>query len=85
MNTSELRKSVAEQVERFVANDGRYDDDTQLRIDRATMTASLTDGEEDNPDCDYYDIMDLVEMSVDVPGTWMPDQEAIDEVAASYA
>lgn len=85
MDYSAFRALVAEQVNRYVNNEGRYDDDTQLCIDRNTMQVSLADGDEDNPACDYYDIMDLVEMSVMQPGKWMADDDAIDEVAHTYA
>ena len=44
----------------------------------------IADPENDLPNCDYYPMMDLVKMSVTEPGKWVPDMDAINEVAAEY-
>ena len=41
--------------------------------------------EEENPELDYYDMMDFVDADPENPGNWLPLDEAIDEVAESYS
>ena len=86
MDKKDLEKLSLEAVEDYISSDESYDDDAQLRIDPATFTVDIADGEdaEDPADPrDYYDIMDLVEMNAE--GRWIPEPEAIASVAAEYS
>lgn len=76
-----LKEKVLEAVTDFAENDGAYSDDAMLEIDRANGKVEIVD-EERNPTLDYYDMMDLVEMSIDDNGRWQPDLVAIDEITA---
>lgn len=89
MERKELEERILAAIEEYIAAEETYDDTAQLRIDPAAMMVTLTDSEDsdtpDNDDADYYDVMDLVKMSPDDPGIWIPDMKAIASVAAEYA
>ncbi len=78
-----LKKSIFEAVEDFAANDGAYSDNAMLEINPADNSVRIVDEETDH-ELDYYDLMDLVEMSPSEPGRWIPAESFIKEVAASY-
>ena len=84
MNTKEFIKNVTEIVEDYVAEEEAYTDNVQLQINTLTWEMEIADPENDLPDCDYYPVMDLVRMSTKNPGSWEPDPEAIESVAAEY-
>ena len=44
----------------------------------------ITRLEQDLPECDYYPMMDLVQMSADDDGRWLPDDDAIASVVDEY-
>ncbi len=82
MNT-ELRNAIYDAVLDFATADGAYSDTAMLEINPQTLAIDIAD-EENNPDFDYYDMMDLVDADPDNPGNWLPLDDAIDEIAASY-
>lgn len=84
MNTKEFTRRVREVVEDYIAGEEGYSDDVQLEINTTDWSMDIADPENDLPNCDYYPLMDLVKMSVDNPGKWLPDEEAIESVAAEY-
>lgn len=84
MDRKELEKLLLAEVKKYVGNDSAYEDDSLLEIDPATWHLAIVASDTAEASCDYYDIMDLVEMSVDNPGQWQPCEEAIAEVAAEY-
>lgn len=84
MNTTDFIKRLTNLVEDYVAADEAYSDDVQLQINTLTWEMDIVDPENDLPECDYYPMMDLVSMSSENPGEWVPDNDAIEEVASSY-
>lgn len=84
MNEKEFVKRLRETVEDYIAGEESYSDDVQLEIDTTDWSMDIADPENDLPNCDYYPMMDLVKMSVDNPGKWEPDEEAIASIAAEY-
>lgn len=76
-----LKEKILEAVTDFAENDGAYSDDSMLEIDRSSESVEIV-SEERDPSLDYYDMMDLVEMSADGKGRWQPDMAAIDEISA---
>ncbi|MCH5233634.1 MAG: hypothetical protein J1E78_08345 [Muribaculaceae bacterium] len=84
MDSKEFIRNVKETVEDFISAEESYSDDIQLEINTTDWSMDIADPENDLPDCDYYPIMDLVKMSVDDPGKWEPDMEAIESLAAEY-
>lgn len=84
MKAEEFLKRVRETVEDYIAGEESYSDDVQLEINTTDWSMDIADPENDLPDCDYYPIMDLVKMSVEQPGKWLPDEDAIESLAAEY-
>ena len=84
MKTEEFIKRIRETVEEYIDGEESYSDDVQLEIDTTDWSMDIADPENDLPNCDYYPMMDLVKMSVDDPGKWEPDEEAIESIASEY-
>ena len=84
MNSKEFEKRIRETVEEYIDGEETYSDNVQLEINTTDWSMDIADPENDLPNCDYYPILDLVKMSVDHPGKWEPDDEAIESVAAEY-
>ena len=84
MNTKDFIERIKDTVEDYIAGEENYSDDVQLEINTVNWEMDIADPENDLPDCDYYPILDLVKMSVEQPGKWEPDMEAIESVAAEY-
>lgn len=85
MTIEELTKKITEAVEEYIADEEAYSDNVQLQINTLTWDVEIADPENDLPDCDYYPVMDLISMSVDNPGTWIADADAIESVAEEYS
>lgn len=84
MNSKEFLNRLRETVEDYIASEESYSDDVQLEINTTDWSMDIADPENDLPNCDYYPILDLVKMSVEEPGKWEPDEEAMESVAAEY-
>ncbi len=84
MNTKTFIKTLTDLVEEYIEAEEAYSDDVQLQINTTTWEMEIADPENDLPNCDYYPMMDLVKMSAANPGEWLPDNDAIEEVAAEY-
>lgn len=79
-----LKDKIIDAVREFIADDVTESDNIMLAVDRQAQTAELIDADESDIDADPRDIysaMDLIEMSVEQPGTWVPDMDAIDEIS----
>lgn len=58
-----------------------------IEVDPTTLDCRLFDEDDadvEASDKDYWEVMDLLSMSVDGDGAWEIDPEALDELAASY-
>lgn len=84
MDTKTFIKSLTSLVKEYITAEEAYSDDVQLQINTLTFEMEIADPENDLPDCDYYPMMDLVSMSTENPGQWIPDNDAIADVAAEY-
>ena len=84
MNTKKFIEALTDVVNEYVEAEESYSDDVQLQIDTTTWEMEIADPENDLLNCDYYPMMDLVKMSAENPGQWIPDNDAIEEVAAEY-
>lgn len=84
MNQTEFVKRIRETVEEYIDGEESYSDDVQLEINTTDWSMDIADPENDLPNCDYYPMLDLVKMSVEDPGKWEVDEEAIESVAAEY-
>lgn len=84
MNIQDLIEKITATVAEYIDGEESYGDDVQLQINTENFEVEIADPENDLPDCDYYPMMDLVQMSAKNPGTWEPDADAIESVAAEY-
>ena len=84
MTTSEFTSRVRDIIEEFIDGEESYSDNVQLEINTTDWRMDIADPDNDLPNCDYYPIMDLVKMSVDEPGRWIPDDSAIESLVAEY-
>lgn len=84
MNTKDFISKITEMVKEYIAAEESYGDDVQLEINTETWEMDIADPENDLPNCDYYPMMDLVMMSAENPGQWLPDQASIESVASEY-
>ena len=55
MDKKDLEKLILEAVEDYISSDESYDDDAQLRIDPATFTVDIADGEDAEDPADPRD------------------------------
>lgn len=90
---NEIAAQITKAVEEFASNDLAYSDNALVKIDSKARVATLVDPDDDedidamidaDPTNDYVAVMDLVEANPDDPGRWIPDTDAISEVAAEY-
>ncbi|MCH5224549.1 MAG: hypothetical protein J1D77_01070 [Muribaculaceae bacterium] len=84
MNTNEFMKRLREIVEEYIEGEDSYSDNVQLEINTTDWSMDIADPDNDLPNCDYYPLLDLVKMSVNEPGKWLPDEAAMESVAAEY-
>ncbi len=84
MNTKAFIENLTSLVNEYIAEEEAYTDNVQLQINTLTWEMEIADPDNDLPDCDYYPMMDLVQMSTENPGAWEPDPEAIESIAAEY-
>ena len=84
MDTKTFINNITALVKEYITGEDGYSDDVQLEINTMTWEMDIADPENDLPECDYYPILDLVKMSSDDSGKWLPDLEAIESVAAEY-
>lgn len=88
MNTKSKKESLGHGIydllNEYVNNEEAFQDDTQLEINVNSLTVDLVDADVDRPDCDYYQVLDLLKGSNEQPGLWVPDMEAIQEICKDY-
>lgn len=83
MEKKDIRAKIAALVADYLECDQAWSDSPMIEIDPTTMTMRIVDEEADEA-LDYVDMMDLLHMSVENPGEWEADNEAIDSLAESY-
>ncbi len=82
-----MLEGIITALNEYLANEEAYGDNPQLRISLSTLEPSVEaeTGEEDSDEeADYYNVMDLLEMSADDSGKWLVDREAAGEIAEEY-
>ena len=84
MVREELVEAIRNVVEEYIESEQQYSDDVQLQIDRTSFELAIADPEQDLPECDYYPMMELISMSTEEAGRWLPDEEAIESVVDEY-
>lgn len=82
--STNLNDRIADVVKTFIADEEQYTDFAQLAINPSSLELEIADAEDDLPEFDYYPMMDLVRADPANPGAWLPDMDAIADVAAEY-
>lgn len=79
-----LRKAIAT----YSAAEEAFGDDPYMRINPTNGEAEPVSAEEvpeEEDGFDYYSMLDLTAMDPANPGHWIPDPEALDEIADGFA
>jgi len=74
-------------LEEYLDAPEAWSDNVMIAVEPASGDARLCDVEDadlDSSAIDYWQVMDLLRMSVENPGEWDIDPEAVDELIASY-
>lgn len=82
-----MRKKVTELLKEYLDAPEAWGDNVMIEVDPSTMSVRLNDDENldmDASQLDYWPVMDLLSMSVENPGEWEIDTDAVDELASSY-
>lgn len=82
-----IKESVKALLKEYLEAPEAWSDNVMVEIDPTTLDCVLYDGDDadvENSDRDYWDVMDLLEMSVENPGEWEIDPAALDELALTY-
>lgn len=82
-----IKEEVKALLEEYLEVPEAWSDHVMIEVDPKTLDCHLYDEDEADVEAsekDYWEVMDLISMSVDDPGKWEIDPEALDELAASY-
>ena len=85
MGSNEFKKSLEGAVVFYIANEEEYGDNSVLEIDPVSLKVNLESEIRDEERYDYYQVMDFLQMSLEEPGKWIVDSEAIEDVVKEYA
>lgn len=82
-----IKEEVKALLEEYLDAPEAWSDNVMIEVDPQTLDCRLYDEDDadiEASDKDYWEVMDLLSMSVDDPGRWEIDRDALDELAASY-
>lgn len=83
-----MEEKIKALLEEYLEAPEAWGDNVMIEVDPANPeSARLYDGDTDSIDdspLDYWDVMDLLTMSVEHPGEWEIDSEAVADMAAEY-
>lgn len=82
-----IKEEVKALLEEYLDAPEAWSDNVMIEVDPQTLGCRLFDEEGvdvEASDKDYWEVMDLLSMSVDDAGAWEIDPDALDELAASY-
>lgn len=84
-----LKDKIISFLDEYLDAPEAWSDNPMLEIDPADPShlrlCDENDGvDPENSTLDYWDVMDLLRMSVSNPGQWEIDPEAVDDMAGSY-
>lgn len=84
-----MKKDILTLLESYLEMPEAWSDNPMIEVDpenpsdlRLCDDTEITDTE--NSDKDYWDVMDLLRMSVENPGAWEVDPDAVAEMIAAY-
>lgn len=82
-----IKEEVKALLEEYLEAPEAWSDNVMIEVDPSTLDARLVDEDEVDPESsekDYWEVMDLLSMSVEDPGKWEIDPDALEELTASY-
>jgi len=82
-----MKKKVENLLKEYLEAPEAWSDNVMIEVNPDSMEMSLNDDENvdvDNSALDYWPVMDLLQMSVENPGEWEIDPDAVAEMVASY-
>ena len=82
-----LKEKICSLLEEYLEAPEAWSDNVMIEIVPGSLECALYDGDEadtESSEKDYWPVMDLLRMSVDNPGEWLPDPEALSELLAAY-
>lgn len=82
-----MKKKIKKALLEYLEAPEAWGDNVQLEVNTADGSVRLNDDEdvdEDSETLDYWPVMDLICMSVENPGQWEIDPDALEEVADTY-
>lgn len=82
-----IKEKVKALLEEYLEAPEAWSDNVMVEIDPETLDYALYDGDDEGLDDskkDYWEVMDLLSMSVEDPGRWEIDADALDELADTY-
>lgn len=82
-----IKEEVKALLEEYLDAPEAWSDNVMIEVDPQTLDCRLYDEDDTDveaSDKDYWEVMDLLSMSVDGDGAWEIDPEALDELASTY-
>ncbi len=82
-----MKKKVEKLLKEYLEAPEAWSDNVMIEVNPDSKEICLNDDEEvdvDNSALDYWPVMDLLQMSVENPGEWEIDPDAVNEMVESY-
>lgn len=82
-----MKDSIMDILNEYLEAPEAWSDNVQIEVETASKKLRLTDDEdidEASEKYDYWPVMDFISMSVDSPGAWEIDTDAVSEMASEY-
>lgn len=82
-----IREKIEALLQEYLDAPEAWSDSVVIEVNPASLDARLRDEEEVDMDSDVFDywpVMDFLLMSVENPGEWKVDPEAVSELVSSY-
>lgn len=83
-----MKKEVEKLLKEYLEAPEAWSDNVMIEVNPADLSVRLNDDEDvdvDNSDLDYWPVMDLLRMSVENPGEWEIDPDALTEMSGAYS
>lgn len=82
-----MKDKIEALLEEYLEAPEAWSDNVMIEVNPATGDARLAEVDEteiETSPLDYWSVMDLIQMSVENPGEWEIDKDALAELLSSY-
>lgn len=82
-----LKDKIEALLEEYLEAPEAWSDNVMIEVNPATGDVRLADIDEEEIETsplDYWSVMDLIQMSVENPGEWVIDKDALAEMLSAY-